>query len=131
MKDPTHFQGEIITKLGKIHWQNHWAIFNQFLHKASLGEDSNEKTISYHKVYIFFSSLNQHYDIIICVYWCELFSQVSDVAHGPLVWNITNIKIISLCNCIVLASSNGILPSFLWTRKGSQLKDTHPILSHL
>ena len=33
----------------------------------------------------FFSSLNQCYDIIICVYCFELFSQVSDVAHGPLV----------------------------------------------
>ena len=32
-----------------------------------------------------FSSLNQRYDIIICVNWIELFSQVSDVAHGPLV----------------------------------------------
>ena len=30
--------------------------------------------------------VNQHYDIIICVYWFELFSQVSDVAHGPLVF---------------------------------------------
>ena len=36
-------------------------------------------------MYIFFSSLNHRYDIIICVYWFELFSQVSDVAHGPLV----------------------------------------------
>ena len=61
-------------------FQNHWVNFNQFLHKASLGEDSNEKTISYHKVYFFSSSLNQR-----CVYWFELFSQVSDVAHGPLV----------------------------------------------
>ena len=34
---------------------------------------------------VFFSSLNQRYDIIICVYLFELFSQVSDVAHGPLV----------------------------------------------
>ena len=33
----------------------------------------------------FISSLNQRYDIIICVYWFELFSQVSDVAHEPLV----------------------------------------------
>ena len=33
----------------------------------------------------FVSSLNQHYDIVICVYWFELFSQVSNVAHGPLV----------------------------------------------
>ena len=44
-----------------------------------------KKSISYHKVSIFFSSLNQRYDIIICVYCFELFSQVSDVAHGPLV----------------------------------------------
>ena len=72
--------------------QNHWANFNQFWYKASLGEDSNEKTISYHKVYIF-SSLNQLYEIIICVYRFELFSQVSDVAHGPLVeknFNLAN-----------------------------------------
>ena len=34
---------------------------------------------------VFFTSLNQRYDIIICVYWFELFSQVSNVAHGPLV----------------------------------------------
>ena len=33
----------------------------------------------------FSSSFNQRYDIIIYVYWFELFSQVSDVAHGPLV----------------------------------------------
>ena len=37
------------------------------------------------KLIMFFSSLNQRYDIIICVYWFELYSQVSDVAHGPLV----------------------------------------------
>ena len=35
---------------------------------------------------MFFSFLNQHYDIIICVYWFKLISQVSDVAHGPLVY---------------------------------------------
>ena len=34
---------------------------------------------------MFFSSLNQRYDIIICVNWFELFSQVSDVAYWPLV----------------------------------------------
>ena len=33
----------------------------------------------------YFFSPNQRYDIIICVYWFELFSQMSDVAHGPLV----------------------------------------------
>ena len=32
-----------------------------------------------------FSSPNQRYDIIVCVYWCELFSQVSDVVHVSLV----------------------------------------------
>ena len=37
------------------------------------------------KLIMFFSSLNQRDDIIICVYWFEMFSQVSDVAHGPLV----------------------------------------------
>ena len=36
-------------------------------------------------MFFFSSSLNQRYDIIICAYWFELFSQVSDVAHGPLV----------------------------------------------
>ena len=36
-------------------------------------------------IMFFFSSLNQRYDIIICVHLFELFSQVSDVAHGPLV----------------------------------------------
>ena len=33
----------------------------------------------------FFPSLNQHYDIILCVYWFKLLSQVNNVAHGPLV----------------------------------------------
>ena len=27
---------------------------------------------------------SQRYDIITCVYWFELFSEVSDVARGPL-----------------------------------------------
>ena len=33
---------------------------------------------------MFFPSLNQRYDIIMCVYLAELLSQVSDIAHGPL-----------------------------------------------
>ena len=41
--------------------------------------------------WLVFSSDNQHYDIVIafnkCVYWFERVSQVSDVAHGPLVKN--------------------------------------------
>ena len=35
---------------------------------------------------VFYSFLNKFNDIIICVYWFELFSQVSDMAHGPLVF---------------------------------------------
>ena len=39
-----------------------------------------------------FSSQNQHYDIMNkCVLWFELVSQVSDVAHEPLVLIITAI----------------------------------------
>ena len=85
-------------EIAKIHWQN--------LKKSSSPEplgwfQSNlaqsidvwmgfnfvqRRTIYSHKDNNgFFSSLNQRYDIIICVYWFELFSQVSDVAHGPLV----------------------------------------------
>ena len=49
---------------------------------------SNEEPIKSHKVdNVFFSSLNQRYDIIMYDYWFELFSQVSDMAHGPLVNN--------------------------------------------
>ena len=71
--------------------QKQWVNFNQTWHKASLGEgDSslfNEEPINSSKVNnVIFSSLNQRYDIIICVYWFELFSQVSDVAQGPLVF---------------------------------------------
>ena len=44
------------------------------------------------------SSLYKCYYIIICVYWFELFSQVSDVAHGPLVFlkqaNFTKLKLV-------------------------------------
>ena len=58
------------------------------MHKASsvkgVQVSSNEDPINSHEVkYVLFSSHNQRYDIIICVYWFELFSQVSDVAHGP------------------------------------------------
>ena len=52
----------------------------------------------------FFSYFNQCYYIIICVYWFELFSQVSDVAHGPLV------KILCIC------SIHGIPSIFMWKK---------------
>ena len=58
------------------------------MHSLGAGDSSvfKWKTINSHKVNnVIFSSLNQCYDIIICVYWFKLFSQVSDVAHGPLV----------------------------------------------
>ena len=67
--------GPISTKLGTKH---PWVKMIQVC--------SNEEPINSHEVNnVFSSSLNQRYDIIICVYWFELFSQVSDVAHGPLV----------------------------------------------
>ena len=44
-----------------------------------------KKKISYHKVYIFFSLL-----INVMIKSFELFSQVSDVAHGPLVFKINS-----------------------------------------
>ena len=82
-------------KIAKLHWQNlknlllqnHCANFNQILHKSILDEgDSNEELFNSQIVINgFFPSLNQCYDKIICVYWFEPFSQVSDVAHGPLV----------------------------------------------
>ena len=83
---------------------------NQFWHKASLGEDSNEKTISYHKVYIFFSFLCQRYDIIICVYWFELFSQVSNVAHGPLVDN----WMVFICKTLTQHKATMLCTKFDW-----------------
>ena len=51
---------------------------------------SNKETINFLDVNNrgFFSSQNQRYDIIICVYLYERFSQVSDVAHRPPVFDI-------------------------------------------
>ena len=72
MKDPTHYQGYIITKIQPI------------LAQSILGWGFKWKN----NELFYFSSPNQRYDIIICVYWFELFSQVSDVAHGPLVYFI-------------------------------------------
>ena len=58
-----------------------------------------------------FFSLYQGYDIIICVYWFQLISQVSDVAHGPLVliccFEVTSsAKEYTVC----VASRNCVLP---------------------
>ena len=83
--------------LAHLHWQNYKIFFSRTTGPiwTKLGTklpwvkgiqvSLNEEPINSHEVYGFFSSLNQHYDIIICVNWFELFSQVSDVAHGPLV----------------------------------------------
>ena len=47
---------------------------------------SNEEPINYQKLNnVFFSSLNQCYDIINVFIDLNCFLQVSDVAHGPLV----------------------------------------------
>ena len=98
-KGPCPFPRGDNYEIAKIHWQN-LKIFSSRTtvpistklqlqnHKASFGEgDSSlfkwKKIII--KLIMFISSLDQCYDIIICVYWFELFSQVSDVAHVPLV----------------------------------------------
>ena len=66
-------------------------------------DSSNEKTINSHKVNnVIFSSLNQRYDIIICV-----VSQVSDVAHWPLVYILIfsyNFDLNSCINCGIVQS---------------------------
>ena len=98
-KGPALFQGEIITKLAKIHYRNlkilvsrtTWPISTKIGTKhpwmKRIQVCFNEEPINSHRVNnVFdFPSLNQRHDIIICVYCLELFSQMSDVAHGPLV----------------------------------------------
>ena len=75
-----------MTKFKILLLQNHWANVNQTWHKASLGEwDSvlfkEEPFNSHQDNNVFFLLL-----INVMIYWFELFSQVSDVAHGPLVF---------------------------------------------
>ena len=48
---------------------------------------SNEESLNFHKLSNGFFLLLITIMIIICVNWFELFSQVSDVAHGPCVYN--------------------------------------------
>ena len=85
-------------EIAKIHWQNLKIFFSRTTEPIStnlcakhswmkgIQVSSNEEKINSHKVNnVFFSSLYQCFYIIICVYWFELFSQVSDVALGPLV----------------------------------------------
>ena len=93
---PCPFQREDNYEIVKIHWRNLKIFFSRTTGPilTQLGTKhpwvkgiqvcSNEEPIN-SQLIMFFSSLNQHFDIIICVYWFELFSQVSDVAHGPLV----------------------------------------------
>ena len=66
--------GPILTKFGTKHpWVKGIQVF------------SNEESFNFHKVNNgTFSSLNQHYDNHMCL-WFELFSKVNDMAHGPLV----------------------------------------------
>ena len=52
-----------------------------------------------------FFLLNQSYDIIICVYSFELFSQVSDVTLGPLVLHLVSLAITSLSNLLMIMAS--------------------------
>ena len=81
--DPALFQGDIITKKRKY--------MNKILKSSSPEPLSKfqpnlaQSILVWRGFKYFFSSLNKRYDIFICVYWFELFSHVSGVAHGPLV----------------------------------------------
>ena len=85
-------------EIAKKHWRNQKIFFSRIIAPISTKLGTKHPWVNgiqvcskkNHLILIkiimgFFSSLNQRYDIIICVYWFELFSQVSDVAHGPLV----------------------------------------------
>ena len=99
---PSSFSRGDSYKMVKIHWRNLEIFVSRTTEPIStkLGTkhpwvkgiqvSSNEEKLNSHKVNnVFFSSLNQWYYIIICVYWFELFSQVRDVTHGPLVLKIS------------------------------------------
>ena len=89
---PCLFQRGDNSEIAKIQWRN-WKKILYFRNTEPILSKLGTK----HPWKFFLSSLNQSYEIIIFVQWFELFSQVSDVAHGPLViiprnwecsWNI-------------------------------------------
>ena len=85
--------------------KNHWANFNQTWHKVSWGEGHLENHLILIKIIIGF-------DITICVYWFELFSQVSYVAHGPFVCNVKGKLTVNAKICFInihLVSDLGFL----------------------
>ena len=70
----SRFTGIISTKLDTKHpWVKGIPVCSNIRNHSNL----NNKILGF--------SSNQRYDIIVCVYWFELFSQESDVAHGSLV----------------------------------------------
>ena len=83
-------------KIVKIHWRN-YKIFSKRTGPNStkcrshswvkgIQVCSNEELFNSYKVDNGVFLLLINILIIICVYWFELFSQVSDLAHGPLVF---------------------------------------------
>ena len=76
---------KILTKLKKFSSPKQLRQFKPILSEG-IFVSSNEKTIDYNKVNNAFFLLLINVMILSCVYWFELFSQVSDVAHGPLVF---------------------------------------------
>ena len=104
-------------EIAKIHWRNFKIFFSRTTGPISteIGTKhpwvkgiqvcSNEEPINSHEVNnVFSSSLNQRYDIIICVYWFELFSQMSDVAHGSLV-SYYDYLFIHCASCVIDTTS--------------------------
>ena len=90
-----------LTKLKNLLLQNHWANFNQTWHKASLCEwdliCSKKKHLIFIKIIMGFFLLLINVMILSYVFIdLNCFSQVSDVAHGPLVSNGDNNEIESI-----------------------------------
>ena len=94
---PRHFPRGDDYEKAKIHWQNIEIFISRTAGPIStkfgtkhpwvkgIQVCSNVEPFTSHKINNEFFLLLISIMIIICVYWFELFSQVSDVAHGPLV----------------------------------------------
>ena len=134
MKGYTFFKGEInaLTKLKKKILSHHWANVNQTSCKAFLGKgDSgwamhfprgdNNRIVKIHGrnlIKNFNSQIGDDDFFIIINLMCLLivtFSQVSDVAHGPLVINISFLYFKRYNNSVLLGIRSPKLIMFLYS----------------
>ena len=114
-------------KIVKIYWQN-WKILFKLKSSTTVSIStnlcakhiwvkripvgSNEETFHSQNVDNGFSSINVM--IKSCVYWFELFSQVSDVAHGPPVMIIIIISIMNFIIFIIIIIINIVIIVILY-----------------